>query len=187
MSLFREWKQAKKRYDAAREDARRCTKDLKEELKAAYFFQDAVREGRLRDESHMRKIHRFVKRFSPRDIKQKIRDLDRELQENAALTPLPKTGIAQALQDLDRVLEVAEGLISKGDMEVRSWDKYRELHDGCTRRLMTANDSFEAFNSRWANLSAKQALRRAHESILKQVGDRSRAVHEYLHQNRIPG
>ena len=187
MTLLKDWHSAKKRYDAARKDALRQIKTLQQKRDAAEYFLEAQTARKLDDEAHMRKIRAFRDEFTSANIL-KIRVLlDREINDLSAIDARPFTGIEQALNDLERVLGAAEKLISKGDVAASSWNQYREIYDGCTHRLMAANDRFDAFSSRRANLEAKLALRLDHAEILRKIGQRSRAVHVFLKENEVAG
>lgn len=187
MSLLKDWRNAKKRYDAARKDALRQIRTLQEKRNAAEYFLEAQKAGKLDDEIHMRKIKAYRDEFSPENILRNRVFLDREIRDLQAIDARPFTGLEQALYDLERVLGAAEKLISKGDVGAASWNKYREIYDGCAHRLMAANDRFDAFSNRRANLEAKLALRLDHAQILREMGQRSRAVHVYLQENEIVG
>lgn len=187
MSLVNDWRGAKRNYDAAQKQAQRKVKLLQAERSAVEYYIEALRADRLDDESHMRKIRAYLGEFLPDTILQRRRAIDQEMVELNAITTRPVTGVELALSDLERVLGAAEKLISKGEITASSWHQYREIYDGCIQRLMAANDKFDAFSSRRANMDAKLAIRLDHATILREIGQRSRAVHVFLKENEITG
>lgn len=187
MSLVKEWRSAKRAYDTAHKQAQREIKPLQAARDAVEYYLDALRLGKLDDEQYMGKIRAYLDEFSPETILQSRRAIERELVELRAVDARPPTGLEAVLSDLELVLGAAEKLVNQGEIRASSWNKYREIYEGCAQRLMLANDKFEAFSSRRANMEAKLAIRLDHAKILKQVGQRSRAVHVFLTENEIAG
>ena len=56
MSLVREWRLAKKRYDAAHTQAQKQIQALNTKLSAVEYYLHALRDNKLSDQAHMRKI-----------------------------------------------------------------------------------------------------------------------------------
>ncbi len=187
MSLVKGWRDAKRRYDEAQRVALRKIKPLEAHLSAAEFYLEALQNRRLDDKAHMRQIRTYLDDFSPETIQKTKAQLAQELSAEMAVEARPACGLEQALADLERVLGAAENLIAKGEVSPSYWNQYREIYAEYSRKLMAANDSFEAFSSKRANMEAKLALRLDHAALLKQIGQRSRAVHLYLQENDIAG
>lgn len=187
MSLVNDWRKAKRRYDAAHRQAQRKIKLLQAEKSAAEYYMAAMGADQLADEAYMRKIRPYLNEFSPDSIEQHSKTIGRDLRDLNAVDKRPFTGIEMALVDLERVLGAAERLIAKSDIAASSWHQYREIYDGCVHRLMAANDKFEAFSSKQANMEAKLEIRLDHAAILRTVGQRSRAVYDFLAENEIAG
>lgn len=187
MSLVRDWRLAKRRYDEAHLLAKRRARPLEACLSAVEYYLQAVRDNRLEDKAHMRRISVYLDEFSPETIQKTKVGISRELQDISAMEARPVTGIERALNDLERILSTAEKLIAKSDVSSPHWHQYRQRYDGCTHRLMAANDIFEDFSNRRANMEAKLSLRLDHAAILKQIALRSRAVHSYLLEKEIAG
>lgn len=187
MSLVKDWRDAKRRYDDAYKQALRKLKPLEAQLAASAFYLEAQSDGKLGDAVHMRRIRTYLDDFTPQTILQTRRDLEREVSALQAIDARPFTGLEQAFNDLERVLGAAEQLIAKAQVSPGRWNEYRQIYEEASRRLMGGNDKFEAFISKRANMEAKLALRLDHASLLKQVARRSRAVYEYLQEHQITG
>lgn len=185
MSLVRDWRLAKKRYDAAHVQAQKKIKTLNTKLTAVQYYLHAIRDKRLKDKAHMRKIDAYLDEFSP-DTIEKIQDgLFRELEELSVMERRPEAGIEAALTALEQILVAAENLMARGDVSPAQWSQYREVYDRSAHRLMNAGDVFEEFINKRANMEDKLALRLDHAAILKQIAQRSRAVHDYLQSHEI--
>lgn len=187
MSLVKDWRDAKKRYDESYRQAVRKLKPLGAQLAAADYYLEAQRDGKLEDAAHMRRIRTYLDDFTPQTIQQTRKGLEREISELQAIDARTVTGLDQAFNDLERVLGAAEKLIAKGEVGPGHWNQYRQIYEETSRRLMAGNDRFETFISKRANMEAKLALRLDHATLLKQVARRSRAVYEYLQEHQIAG
>jgi len=187
MSLVQNWRLAKKRYDAAHAQAQKRVRSLNAKLSAAEYYLHALRDNKLSDKTHMRRIDSHLDEFTPDSIQRIQSTLFRELEELTAIEARPEAGIERALAALEQILEAAEELMAKGDVSDAQWSQYREVYDRSAHRLMDAGDIFEEFINKRANMEAKLALRLDHAAILKQITQRSRAVHEYLQCNGVSG
>jgi uncharacterized protein YnzC (UPF0291/DUF896 family) len=187
MSLVRDWRHAKKRYDAAHSQAQKQIRALQTRRSAVEYYLDALRNNRLGDISYMRKIDAYLDEFTPDSIEEIQADLSRKLEELSSIEARPKAGIEQALGVLEQILDTAEDLMAKGDVSPVQWGQYREVYDRSAHRLMDAGDTFEEFINKRANMEDKLALRLDHAAILKKINQRSRAVHDYLKRNEISG
>lgn len=187
MSLVRKWRDAKKRYDEAHRQALRKQKPLEAQLAACEFYIEAMRDRRLDDVAHMRRIRAYMAEFSPLTVHDTRKRIEREIAELSAVEARPTTGLELALNDVERVLGAAEKLISKGEVAPGHWNQYRQIYEEAARKLMAGNDAFESFSSKRANMEAKLALRLDHAALLKEVAQRSRTVYEYLQEHQITG
>lgn len=187
MSLVRDWRSAKKRYDAAHTRAKQQIRGLSTRLSAVEYYLKALRDNRLGDAAHMRRIDAYLDEFTPESIDRINTELLRELDSLTAVEARPQVGIERALAVLEQILEAAEELMAKGDVSAVQWGQYREVYDRSAHRLMDAGDAFEDFINKRANLEDKLALRLDHATILKKINQRSRAVHDYLKCNEISG
>ena len=187
MSLVRDWRLAKKRYDAAHINAQKQIKSLNSKLTAAQYFLQALRDNKLTDKAHMRKIDAYLDEFTPESIETIQDTLFRELERLSVIEQRPQMGIENALGALEQILEAAEALIKKGDVSATQWSQYRDVYDRGAYRLMDAGDNLEEFINKRANLEEKLALRLDHAAILKGINQRNRAVHDYLQRNGITG
>ncbi|MFC4213874.1 hypothetical protein [Pseudophaeobacter arcticus] len=187
MSLVRDWRLAKKQYDAAHAQAQKRIRTLNTKLAAVEYYLHALRDKKLSDKAHMRKIDAYLDEFSPDSIEEIQTKLFRELENLTAVELRPQSGIERTLGALEQILEAAEELMAKGDVSAAQWSQYREVYDRSAHRLMDAGDVFEEFINKRANMEEKLALRLDHAAILKKLTQRSRAVHDYLLRNEIPG
>ncbi len=187
MSLVQNWRMAKKRYDAAHIHAQRQIKSLNTKLTAAQYYLHALRDNKLTDKAHMRKIDAYLDEFTPEGIEAIQDTLFRELEKLSVIEQRPQMGIENALGDLEKILEAAEALMRKGDVSAAQWSQYREVYDRGAYRLMDAGDHLEEFINKRANLEEKLALRLDHAELLKRINQRNRAVHDYLQRNQISG
>ncbi|MEQ3672252.1 hypothetical protein [Pseudophaeobacter sp.] len=187
MSLVREWRLAKKRYDAAHTQAQKQIQGLNTKLSAVEYYLHALRDDKLSDQAHMRKIDAYLDEFSPDSIETIQAALFRELENLTAIECRPEAGIERTLAALEQILEAAEELMAKGEVSAAQWSQYREVYDRSAHRLMDAGDVFEEFINKRANMEEKLALRLDHATLLKKITQRSRAVHDYLQRNEIPG
>ena len=113
MSLVRDWRLAKKRYDAAHINAQKQIKSLNSKLTAAQYFLQALRDNKLSDKAHMRKIDAYLDEFTPDSIESIQDTLFRELERLSVIEQRPQMGIENALGALEQILEAAEALIKK--------------------------------------------------------------------------
>lgn len=187
MSLVRDWRLAKKRYDTAHLQAQKQIKTINTKLSAIEYYLHALRDNKLDDKAHMRKIDAYLDEFTPESIKQTQDVLFRELEELYVIEARPQAGIERALAELEQILEAAETLMAKGDVSAGQWSQYREVYDRSAHRLMDAGDVFEEFINKRANMEDKLALRLDHAAVLKNLAQRSRAVHDYLQRHEVSG
>ncbi|MEP2716336.1 hypothetical protein [Pseudophaeobacter sp.] len=187
MSLVKDWRAAKKRYDTAYQQASKQIKAVNKRLTAVEYYLHAMRDHLLSDKAHMRKIDAYLDELTPETIEDIQNGLFQELQELSEIEARPEAGIERALMDVEQILEAAEKLIARGDISASQWSQYREVYDRSAHRLMDVNDVFDEFCNKRANMESKLALRLDHATLLKQIAQRSRAVHTYLKDHDIEG
>ena len=183
MSMVKNWKVAKAKYDAVVKQAQKDLKPVQEKFEAAEYMSEQIKKGKFDSGKFAKKYKKFANELTIHTIS---KDLDKVARERADLVIIekrPLTGLEPALSEVENVLAVGEKLVAAGVTDAAKWEKYQKLYDGKAKQVMKGREKLLKFAQARGYQPERKQIEKDLNAILKEHVVRSRTVYAYFEQN----